>query len=86
MEGAILGNTIVVDLVRVVFRCWMAERLVLFVIIYDNGLALTSCLLVETNPLCWGASHVMLVTVRRAPKSGRRRTADEAGRASSTVF
>ena len=83
-----------IDIVRVVFRCWMTERLVLLVIMYDIRMALTSCwaglirracLLVETDPLCWGTSHIMLVTVRKAPKTGGRSTPDEADRESSAV-
>ena len=36
-----MNNTIVIGLVRVVFRFWIAERLVLLVIVYDIGMTLT---------------------------------------------
>ena len=42
MEGAIQDNTIVIHLVRVVFRCGMAERLVLLFIMYDIVMPLTN--------------------------------------------
>ena len=37
-------NTIVIRRVRVVFRFWMAERLVLLVIVYDIGMTLIGVL------------------------------------------
>ena len=84
-----------IDFVRVVFRCWMVERLVLLVIMYDIVMALTSCkaglirracLLVQTDhPFC-GASHFMSVTVRKAQQTGEKMTANLAGRASKAAL